>query len=223
MKRCLAAGPTLAITGTASLGFWSFAKFAMTANNREPTLFESEWAEIQDSLNGDGESYRHLVERYQERIGRQMWRFSRDPREHQELVQDVFVEAYRSLNNYAGQAPFEHWLARIATRVGYRFWKQQERERKHGKMPLEEWDQLPESSANALDPEEAARILHELLAQLSPRDRLVLTMRYLDEKSVSETAELAGWSQSMVKVQIWRARQKLRKLYDIRERRRIDA
>ena len=197
------------------------ACLAIPENPDLPASSGNDWNDIQGSLKGDGQAYRRLVERHQGKIGRQMWRFSREPHEHEELVQDVFVEAYRSLHSFSRRAPFENWLARIATRVGYRFWKAQARRRTH--VPLEEWDQLPEGSANALDPEEAAQILHELLAQLPPRDRLVLTLRYLDEKSISETAELAGWSQSMVKVQIWRARQKLRKLYDISERRRIDA
>jgi RNA polymerase sigma-70 factor (ECF subfamily) len=52
------------------------------------------------------------------------------------------------------------------------------------------------------------------LEQLPPRDRLVLTLLYLESRSVAEAAELAGWSESMVKVQAHRARQKLRALLE---------
>ncbi len=214
-------GFRLFATGGASappLGWPAF--FAIRGKNDEAVASDSDWEDIKGSLDGDGDAYRRLVERYQARIGRQMWRFCRQPREHEELVQDVFVEAYRSLRGYARRAAFEHWLARIATRVGYRFWKSQAKQRVN--VPLEEWDQLPEASPSDFTPEEAGQILHDLLAQLPPRDRLVLTLRYLDEKNVKETAALTGWSQSMVKVQIWRARQKLQKLYHHHEGRRID-
>jgi RNA polymerase sigma-70 factor (ECF subfamily) len=207
-------------SGASALPFHLLSCFAVPGSPAAPSLNERDEEDVNGSLNGDGNAFRRLVERHQERIGRQMWRFSRDLREHEELVQDVFVEAYRSLHSYARRAAFEHWLARIATRVGYRFWKNQARQRQQ--VPLEEWDQLPEDPAGELEPEEAAQILHELMAQLPPRDRLVLSLRYIDEKSVKETAELTGWSQSMVKVQIWRARQKLQKLYRHSERRRKD-
>jgi RNA polymerase sigma-70 factor (ECF subfamily) len=208
-------------SGASALPFHLLACFAVPCGSSAPSsLNERDEEDVKGSLNGDGDAYRRLVERHQERIGRQMWRFSRDLREHEELVQDVFVEAYRSLHSYGSRAAFEHWLARIATRVGYRFWKNQARQRMH--VPLEEWDQLPDDSAGEWEPEEAAQILHELMAQLPPRDRLVLSLRYIDEKSVKETAELTGWSQSMVKVQIWRARKKLQNLYPHSERRRKD-
>ena len=56
-------------------------------------------------------------------------------------------------------------------------------------------------------------MLHGLLEELPPRDRLVLTLRYLEELSVEETAERTGWSRAMVKVQAWRAREKLKRLF----------
>jgi len=85
--------------------------------------------DIRQSRDGDSEAYRRLIERYQRQIGQILWRFSRDRRIHEELVQDVFVEAYLSLDRYHGKAPFVHWLSRIATRVGYGYWKQVSRQR----------------------------------------------------------------------------------------------
>ncbi len=167
-------------------------------------------------LGGDGNAFRALVERHQRRVSGMMWRFSRDPEVHQELVQDVFVQAYESLPRYRAEAPFEHWLARIATRVGYRHWKREKRAPET--VPIEEWRELEDESVEELEPEEAGKRLHALLGQLPPRDRLVLTLRYVEDRSVEETAELTGWSQTMVKVQSWRARSKLRSLFERAER-----
>jgi RNA polymerase sigma-70 factor (ECF subfamily) len=172
---------------------------------------------IRRVLGGDGNAYHALIERHQRRVSGMMWRFSRDPEVHQELVQDVFVQAYESLPRYRAQAPFEHWLARIATRVGYRHWKREKRAPET--VPIEEWWELPDESVEALEPEEAGECLHALLGRLPPRDRLVLTLRYVEDRSVEETAELTGWSETMVKVQAWRARKKLKGLFEQAERR----
>jgi len=172
---------------------------------------------IRRVVNGDGEAFRALMERHQSRVSGMMWRFSRDPEVHRELVQEVFIQAFESLPRYRAEAPFEHWLARIATRVGYRHWKKETRAPET--VPIDEWRDLPDEAAEDLTPDEAGKRLHALLAQLPPRDRLVLTLRYVEDKSVEETAKLTGWSETMVKVQAWRARRKLRALFERAERR----
>jgi RNA polymerase sigma-70 factor (ECF subfamily) len=183
------------------------------------TPADSESGQIEDvrlAGQGDGDAYRRLVERHQDHVGRILWRFSRDRRVHEELVQDVFVEAYLSLSHYRGKAPFEHWLARIATRVGYRYWKEKARRRRTEPFDLQEWDRASEgdSLVDSLEPDQAAELLHRVFEQLAPRDRLVLTLRYLEQCDVVETARRTGWTKTMVKVQTMRARNRLRKLLE---------
>jgi RNA polymerase sigma-70 factor, ECF subfamily len=179
---------------------------------------QTDLQDVRQTLNGDSEAYRRLIERNQERVSAMMWRFSRDKNTHEELVQNVFVEAYLALDTYKAIAPFAHWLARIATRVGYLYWKKQARERSFPTVSLDQWHQAlqaphgEEGFSDTLDPLEAGELLHTLLAQLPPRDRLVLTLRYVEEHSVLETSRLTGLSQTIVKVQTLRARKKLRKL-----------
>ncbi len=170
--------------------------------------------DLRRCLQGDGDAYRRLIERHQARISAMMWRFSRDPDVHADLVQDVFVEAYRSLANYRGTAPFEHWLARIATHVGYQYWKRQKRESALDTVPLEDWHEVADEPPDDIAPQDAAELLHRLLEQLPPRDRLVLTLRYVEDRGVAETAAVTGWSQAMVKVQTWRAKRKLKALFE---------
>lgn len=194
-----------------------------TSENREDATVHVAMGveDVRQSLQGDPEAYRRLIERHQEYIGRVLWRFSRDRRVHEELVQDVFVEAYLSLDRYRGKAPFVHWLSRIATRVGYRYWKQIDRQKNRESFTLEEWDQLPFDSPEKMDASQAAALVHRLLGQLPPRDRLVLTLRYIEECDVAETAQRTGWTKSMVKVQTWRARKKLEKLFTEAEKENI--
>jgi RNA polymerase sigma-70 factor (ECF subfamily) len=71
---------------------------------------------------------------------------------------------------------------------------------------------MPDEPPEQIDPSRAASLVHRLLAQLRPRDRLVLTLRYLEGCSVAETAQRTGWTQGMVKVQTRRAIKRLEKL-----------
>ena len=170
---------------------------------------DTDRTDIKASLAGDDDAFARLVERYEPQVARLMWRFSRDRDRCEELRQDVFVEAYFSLKRYRGDAPFLHWLRRIGTRVGYRFWKKQAKDK--ARVPLSEIDGLagrPEET----DPAAAGEVLDALLAQLPPADRLVLTLEYLEGCSMQEIAERTGWSIGAVKMRAHRARGKLRKV-----------
>jgi RNA polymerase sigma-70 factor (ECF subfamily) len=177
-----------------------------------PLMADEDTADIRAALDGDGEAYARIVRRYQAEIGRMAWRFTRRRQDYEELVQQVFVEAYSSLRSYKGKAPLLHWLRRIATRVGYRHWKELSRRRSQPLVPLQDWDEDSVAATDSLSSQEAAETVHALLGRLPPRDRLVLTLIYLEERSVAETAELTGWTKAMVKVQAFRARAKLKKL-----------
>jgi RNA polymerase sigma-70 factor (ECF subfamily) len=180
-----------------------------TAVNRADPL---DWQDIRASLRGDGAAYARLVGRYQQAIAAYLWRFSRDRGRCEELVHDVFVEAYLGLRNFRGDAPLLHWLRKIATRVGYRYWQERTRRQAEASASIQAWDRAALAEPDALDAAEAAAALHALLRQMSARDRLVLTLMYLQGCSVAEIAQLSGWSATMVKVQAHRARQRLKKL-----------
>lgn len=180
-----------------------------TESQRVLTAEKANLADLQAATRGDGDAYGRIIRRYQELIARRMLRFSRHPRILEELVHDVFVEAYFSLPGFRGDAPFEHWLQRIATRVGYRHWTAAKRQAESVDIRLHD----PAAPANAREFDTADEIA-VALEKLPPRDRLVLTLLYLESRSVAEAADLAGWSESMVKVQAHRARKKLRAILE---------
>ncbi|HDP35863.1 MAG TPA: RNA polymerase sigma factor [Candidatus Hydrogenedentes bacterium] len=165
------------------------------------------------ALQGVEAAYARLVNRYEQEIAKQLWRFTRDPATLESLVQDVFVEAYISLSGFRGNAPLLHWLRRIATRVGYRHWKQEARRRR---------EDAPCFAANirrglfseCAAPSEAAEYAFLMLQQLPTDDRLVLTLMYFEQCDTREIAGRMGWSRAKVKVRAWRARNKLAKLLE---------
>lgn len=165
---------------------------------------------IQAVISGDNEAYRNLVQKHQTEIGRLMWRFTRDQAVCERLVQDVFVEAFLNLNSYKGRAPFLQWLKTIATRVGYRYWKEQYASTQDIVIGQQHYASL--SRDRSILPHEAAEIVHVLLARLSVSDRLVLTLMYFDQCNTSEIARRMGWSRAAVKMRVMRARNRLRQI-----------
>ena len=138
-----------------------------------------------------------------------------------EVAHDVFVRAYRSLARFSKQVPFEHWLSRIAIRTCYDFW----RARRRADVPVSTLtaDQAgwldralaAESEAHfhdQADRREYMEVLDWALGQLSPENRLVLSLVHLEGRSVREAADLLGWSMVNVKVRCHRARQQLRSI-----------
>jgi len=146
-----------------------------------------------------------------------MWRFTGDAVRHEELVQDVFVNAYTSLSTYRGDGPFLHWLRKVAVRAGYALWRRERKRRVERSLDPEVAARLTQDPAGA-SAAEAAEVVHNVLRKLPPRDRIVIVLIHLEERSVAEAADLLGWSRSMVKVQAWRARGKLKKLLSAADR-----
>ena len=163
---------------------------------------------------GDGEAYARLVRRYQPEMVVQMRRFSRNPQVCEELVHDVFVEAYLSLHSYRGSAPWLHWLRKIAVRVGYRFWTRREVNRNVVQISDEDWQRLRGEVSAPGSALEAADLVAALFDRLPPADRLILTLLYLDECSLAEAATRAGWTITGAKLRAFRARNKLKALIE---------
>lgn len=140
--------------------------------------------------------------------------------EVEDVAQDAFIRAYKALPGYQGKGQgFRAWLASIAVRTCYDFWRRayrnQETPVSHLTEDHERWldAALAETSQEILEDrgnaDEAREILEAGLARLSPEDRMVLELVYLEGLSGKEAAELLQWSTAKVKVRCFRARRKL--------------
>ena len=169
---------------------------------------------IKAVLAGDDEAFSELVRRYKPKVFRLAARFVRDNDELDDICQEAFIKAYQSLKKFRGDAPFEHWLTKIAVNVCYDMLRKQSRKRDN--VPLDSVDfsigepQSPRSSSGS----EAWDILKNAFVKLRPEDRLVITLLNLEEKSVRETASLTGWSEANVKVRAFRARKELKRILE---------
>jgi RNA polymerase sigma-70 factor (ECF subfamily) len=170
-----------------------------------------DWEDIQACLRGEDEAYSRIIRRHESVIATQMRRFANTSADREDLVQEVFVEAFFSLPRYQPQAPFLHWLRKIATHVGYQYWRKNAR--RPNTVQLQEHDsQQAGEEEQRLDPEQAELLLKKMLARLSPADRTIMTLMYFDNCALSEISERTGWNRTVIKMRAYRARKKLRKI-----------
>ena len=168
-------------------------------------------------LKGATASFEPLVVKYSPRLFATARRYARRESEVEDIVQEVWSKAFQKLSSFRGDAPFEHWLMRLAVRTCYDFLREHQRNRETTFTELSEpesdWlDRFIAAPENANEDAEAARALVErMLAMLSPPARLVITLLEIEDRSVKEIAELTGWSVPLVKVRAFRARAEMRK------------
>jgi len=174
-----------------------------------PPAQDADLVDIVAMRQGDENAFARIIARHESTIFTQMSRFSRDPLVQRELVQDVFVAVFAGIKGFRGDAPFLHWLRRIATRTGYRHWTQKSRARRlEQRIQAETASDLPPDPT----PRESADWLYTLLAQLPTKDRLVLTLYYFEEHTTPEIADTMGWPEVLVRVRMHRARNRLKAL-----------
>jgi RNA polymerase sigma-70 factor, ECF subfamily len=168
-------------------------------------------------LKGDAASFEPLVRKYSPRVFATARRYARRESEVEDIVQEVWLKSYQKLASFRGDAPFEHWLMRLAVRICYDFLRGHQRNREMAfselTQPEEDWlDRFVTQPEQASEHADAARQLVErILEQLSPPARLIITLLEIEDRSVKEIAELTGWSVPLVKVRAFRARAEMKK------------
>jgi len=169
-------------------------------------------------LKGDAASFEPLIEKYSPRVFATARRYARRESEIEDIVQEVWLKAYQKLGSFRGEAPFEHWLMRLAVRTCYDFLRSHQRNRESAfsdlSEPEDDWlEHFIHQPGTALEDSEAARqLVQRVLRHLSPPARLVITLLEIEDRSVKEISKLTGWSVPLVKVRAFRARAEMRKI-----------
>ncbi len=183
--------------------------------NLNSTETASNDAELLERIRGGAtDDFAELVRRHQSRVFAILHRYERDAHKVEDLAQETFLKAWRALGQFDGRAPFEHWLSRIAARVALDHLRKEKRRQNEIGLPELGDDALDwlrsDDEKSELDARNAAELLKLAMRELSPADRLVITMQELEGRSVKEIAVAMGASGVAVRVRAMRARSKLR-------------
>jgi len=169
-------------------------------------------------LDGDSASFEPLIRKYQPRVFATARRYARRESEVEDIVQEVFIKAFQKLKGFRGEAPFEHWLMRLAVRTCYDFLRGHQRNRETAFTELTEpeadWLErfVVQPDAGMENAEAARQLVDKILSRLPPAARVVITLLEIEGRSVKEIAAMTGWSVPLVKVRAFRARAEMRKI-----------
>jgi RNA polymerase sigma-70 factor (ECF subfamily) len=173
---------------------------------------------IAAALKGDTASFEPLVVKYSPRVFATARRYARRESEVEDIVQEVWLKAFEKLGSFRAEAPFEHWLMRMAVRTCFDFLRGHQRNREtlfaDLTEPEEDWlDRFVSQPDAASENADAARqLVGRVLERLTPAARLVITLLEIEERSMKEVAELTGWSVPTIKVRAFRARAEMRRV-----------
>ena len=168
---------------------------------------------IQQTLGGNQSAYAELVKRHQRFVFTMALRFSKSREDAEEIAQDCFVKAYRSLASFQQQSKFSTWLYSIVYTTAMTSLRKKRIETSsiydednslkiEGQIAVKDTDHTENNSRSFY--------LNQAIAQLLPDDAAVLTLFYKGEQSIEEISQSLGIETNAVKVKLFRARQRLK-------------
>ena len=175
---------------------------------------------VKRALGGDQDAFTDLVLDYQRAVYNLTFRMLGDSVEAEDAAQEAFLRAYRKLDHYDMQRPFKTWVLSIASH----YCIDVIRKRRLSWLSLD--DLLPGQMMAAIEScsiEELAmdgeneRTMQELLTLLKPDERAIIILRYWNDLSYEEIAEVLGTNIGVVKSRLFRARQALANQFRMRE------
>ena len=165
---------------------------------------------IERVIKGDHSSYATLVERHKDMVFTIANRMLKNREEAEEVAQDAFMKAYRSLKKFRKESKFSTWLYRIV----YNLCVSQLRKNKTQIQSLDDEEKNIDiedthKKMEKLEKKERSKYINRAIDNLNPEEKTIITLYYQDELSVAEISEVTRLTQSNVKVRLHRSRLKL--------------
>ena len=168
---------------------------------------------IEQTLGGDQAAYAQLVKRHQRFVFTLAMRFTKVREDAEEVAQDCFIKAYRSLASFQGQSKFTTWLYSIVYTTAMTFLRKRRVDTdliddENAYLQIE--NQVSAYDVNNAEIRSRSFYVNQAIGQLLPDDAAIITMFYKGEQSLEEIAQAMGMQTNTVKVKLFRARQRLK-------------
>ncbi len=179
-----------------------------------------EFSLVRKCIEGDADAYRHIVERYKDRIARVIYSMTNSSSEVEDLTQEVFIKAYRSLPRFKFDSSLHTWLYRIAVNHTIDYLRKKKLTKIFSLDGIDEWllgRMRGTSSPESKTPEEINRSEVKELVEWGlsklPRDaKAILVLREYEDMGYEEIADVLNISVPAVKSRLFRARTQLKKI-----------
>ncbi len=176
-------------------------------------------AQLISSLQSQSESaFRELVAAFQDRVYNTCLGLVQNEEDAEECAQDVFIEVYRSVHKFRGDAKLSTWIYRIATTKALELIRRQKRQKRFAflrSLTNREGEELPltnfEHPGLALEQKENAQVLFKAIERLPDSQRVAFTLHKIEGLPYQEISEIMDTSLSSVESLMFRARKNLQK------------
>ena len=164
-------------------------------------------------LKGEQNAYAELVNRYQAYVFTLVLRMIKSREDAEEVAQDVFIKAYRSLADFRGESKFSTWLYTIANTTSITFLRKKKLD-VHS-LDNEKVFEIADSKdsgfrANLVEQKSRVNMVNNAIAMLSPDDAEIITLFYKAEQNLEEISRILRLETNTVKVRLHRARTRLK-------------
>lgn len=170
---------------------------------------------ITDVLAGNQQAYAELIRRHQRFVFTLALRFAKNREDAEEIAQDCFVKAYRSLHNFRQTSKFSTWLYSIVYTTAMTFLRKKRLDTIS--VDSAETDNYPSLqnrvsaySADQVEQKSKTFYLNKAIEQLLPNDAAIITLFYKGEQSLEEIGVALGMETNTIKVKLFRARRRLK-------------
>ena len=163
---------------------------------------------IEKVLAGQANYFSYIVERYQDIVFSIALKVLKNSEEAEEMAQESFIKAYKSLKSFKGKAKFSTWLYRIT----YNTCISETRKKKHHYTSTDDIqisDEAEEMNLDGIPEENRAKYIQAALQKLPEDEYTLVLLYYFEEQSVEDICKVSGLSASNAKVKLFRARKKL--------------
>ena len=166
---------------------------------------------IEQVLAGKSNAFRFLAERHKNHIYNLAFRICGNHEEAEEIAQDSFLKAYKSLRGFKMKSSFATWLYRIAYNTAI----SHVRTRKENMLSINDFSTgISEfigrnTSEEEVEIEYRNSLVNYALTKINEEERGLISLYYYEEMSTEEISDVTGISKSNIKVKLFRARQKM--------------
>jgi len=196
---------------TASAGVLPFASAASAMSATRPHTTDDADRLVRQAAAGDPAAFRALFARHKSDVARLVYRMLNAPADLEDVVQEVFVQVFRSLKDFRGQSKFSTWLHRVTVNVVLMH-RRSARSRPvltdelPGELVADDTQTLPDEDVDRL---ERMRAFQRLLGKLADKKRVVFVLHELEGMSPAEIADVVGAPVLTVRTRLFYARREL--------------
>ncbi len=166
---------------------------------------------IDSVLKGNTSAFSYLVDKYQDMVYGLSLKMLKNQQDAEEMAQDCFVKAFRSLSTYKKKSKFSTWLYRIVYNSCISLLRKRKMEiRSLDEQQLSDADEAHiHEQLTEIDKAKLEEYLNFALKTLPETEQVLVSLYYYEEHKVEEISEITGLSESNVKVKIHRARKRM--------------